>query len=182
MTRSTWIGRPTTRKRAAYRARLQVETLEDRNLLSSSSFTLTPLVQVSSSTPSLPTPPASPVVFPNSEVEPQIAVNPLGTTQAVAVWQQDRFRSVGGARAIFFSATANGSDAGGATWSAPAAIPGFDSTATGAAYGRYTDPWVSIAPNGAVYAVALGLTPVGPVPGHTAVLVVSTRAKTTYRI
>src|SRR5207249_4899113 len=35
-----------------------------------------------------------------------------------------------------------------------------------------TDPWVSITPTGVVYAVALGMTPVGPVPGHTAVLVV----------
>src|SRR5262249_37486998 len=32
-------------------------------------------------------------------------------------------------------------------------------------------PWVTIAPNGDVYAAALAMTPVGPVPGHTAVQV-----------
>jgi hypothetical protein len=112
-------------------------------------------------------------VFPNSEVEPQLAVNPLDPTQAVAVWQQDRFRSVGGARALFFSVTGNGSDPGGASWSPPAAIPGFDATATGTPFQRYTDPWVSIGPDGKVYATALALTPDGPFPGDTASLVIT---------
>jgi len=104
---------------------------------------------------------------------------PTMSGHAVAIWPQDRYRSVGGARALLVSVT----NTGGASWSPPAAIPAFNSTdPAGAAFARSTDPWVSIAPNGAVYAVALGLTPVGPVPGHTAVLVVSTRAKTTYRI
>jgi len=153
------------------RARLQVELLEDRNV--PSGLTLTPLVRVSNDTPSLPAPPTSPIVFPNSEVEPQLAVNPVDTTQAVAVWQQDRYRSVGGARALFFSVTANGNDTGGASWSTPAAIPGFDATAAGSLFARYTDPWVSIGPDGKVYATALALTPVGPIPGHTACLVIT---------
>jgi hypothetical protein len=163
------------------RIRLQVERLEDRNLLASGTFALTPLAQVSSSSPSLPAPPSSPIVFPNSEVEPQVAANPLNTTQAVAIWQQDRYRSVGGARALFFSVTADGNDANGAKWSTPAPIPYFNSTdatfntidpVTGQGYARYTDPWVTIAPNGVVWASALAMTPSGPVPGHTAVLVI----------
>jgi hypothetical protein len=153
--------------------------LEARNLLATSAFTLTPLVKVSDPSPLVP-PPPSPTVFANSEVEPQIAVHALPSDplhiHVVAVWQQDRYASVGGARAI----VASFSNDGGAHWSTPAAIPYFDSTnttfntidpTTGLGYARYTDPWVTIAPDGTVWAVALALTPVGPVPGHTAVLV-----------
>jgi hypothetical protein len=116
-------------------------------------------------------------VLNNSEVEPQIAVNPANTDQAVAVWQQDRFRSVGGARALVFSVTANASDndSDGAEWSTPAPIPGFDATVSGAAFARYTDPWVSISPNGTVYASAIALTPSSTspsFPSHTGVLVI----------
>ncbi len=152
------------------RARLQVELLETRNLLSST-LGLTPLVQVSTSNPLAAPPPPPPVVFADSEVEPQLAVDPTNTDHAVAIWQQDRFRSVGGARALVVSVTYNASDVGGASWSTPAVIPGFDGTASGAAFPRYTDPWVSFAPNGDLYASGIGLTPRGPVPGHTAVLV-----------
>src|SRR5262249_33264908 len=66
---------------------------------------------------------------------------------------------------------ANTTDLSGATWSTPAAIPGFDGTAAGAGFPRYTDPWVSFSPTGVLYATALALTPAGPFPGHTAVMV-----------
>src|SRR5438093_9575164 len=91
MNRTKWSERHPQRRRRPPKTRLQVELLETRNLLSSSTFALTPLVRVSNDTPSLPAPPSSPIVFPNSEVEPQLAVNPVDTRQAVAVWQQDRF-------------------------------------------------------------------------------------------
>jgi hypothetical protein len=147
------------------RPRLQVELLEVRNLLAG--LTLGPLVPVPELSPALPSPPTSPTVFVNSEVEPQIAVDPGDPMHVVGVWQQDRYRSVGGARAL----VAGVSTDGGNTWTL-APIPYFNATdPLGAAFARYTDPWVSIAPNGVVYAAALGLTPAGPVPGHTAVLV-----------
>jgi hypothetical protein len=153
------------------RARLQVELLEGRNLLSSG-LTLTNPVRVSDPNPLPPPASSSPTVFTDSEVEPQIAVNPKDTTQAVAVWQQDRFRSVGGARALAFSVSIN-ANADTSHWSVPAVIPGFDATNPSSPFARYTDPWVSIAPDGTVYAAALGLTPAGPVPGDTAVLVIT---------
>jgi hypothetical protein len=145
--------------------------LETRNLLSSG-LTLTPLVQVSGDSPLPPPPPPPPPVFYNSEVEPQLAVDPTNPAHAVAIWQQDRYRSVGGARALVVSVTDNANDPGGATWTPPAAVPGFNSTdPAGVAFARYTDPWVSITPTGDVYATALALTPTGPFPGHTAALV-----------
>jgi hypothetical protein len=153
------------------RAWLQVEQLEVRNLLSSSGLTLGPLVPVGEISPALPAPPVSPKVFVNSEVEPQVGVDPGDPMHVVGVWQQDRYRSVGGARAI----GAGVSQDGGNSWLSVAPIPYFNATdPLGAAFARYTDPWVSIAPtSGIVYAAALGLTPSTalPVPGHTAVLV-----------
>ncbi len=159
------------RKRQAPRTRLQLELLETRSLLSSS-LGLTPLVQVSGDSPLDPNIAPNGKVFLNSEVEAQIAVDPTNPAHAVAVWQQDRYRSVGGARALVASVTTNANDPAGASWSAPAAIPGFNAAILAPAFGRYTDPWVSIAPNGDVYATAIGLTVTGHFPTDTAVLVV----------
>jgi hypothetical protein len=151
---------------------LHVELLEDRNLLSNGLMLTNPSL-VSTSNPLPPPSPSSPTVFPNSEVEPQLAVDPLDANHVVAVWQQDRFRSVGGARAIVASVTHDASLMAGAHWTTPAAIPAFNSTdPAGAAFPRYTDPWVSFSPTGVLYATALALTPSGPFPGHTATLVV----------
>lgn len=172
MSRTKWFRRRPERTGPGPRTRLQLEQLEPRNLLSST-LGLTPLVQVSDPSPLPPPTSSTPTVFVNSEVEPQIAVDPTNTDHAVAIWQQDRYRSVGGARALVVSVSTDASNPLGAHWSTPAAIPAFNSTdPAGAAFARYTDPWVTIAPNGDVYAVALALTPVGPVPGHTAVEVV----------
>jgi hypothetical protein len=152
--------------------RLHLEPLETRDLLSSG-LTLTPLVQVSDPSPLPPPASTTPTVFVNSEVEPQLAVNPVDTTQAVAVWQQDRYRSGGGARALVVSVTADADNPLGAHWSTPTAIPGFDATASGAAYGRYTDPWVSIGPDGKVYATALAIDIPAGFPSTSASLVIT---------
>src|SRR5438552_8509253 len=120
MSRTHWFRPRSKRSKPPNKARLQVELLETRNLLSSG-LTLTPLVQVSDPSPLPPPPPPPPIVFANSEVEPQIAVDPTNLAHAVSIWQQDRFRSVGGARALVVSVTDNANDPGGATWSTPEA-------------------------------------------------------------
>jgi hypothetical protein len=151
--------------------RLQLEELEPRNLLSGG-LTLTPLVQVSDPSPLDNSIPPNGTVFLNSEVEPQLAVDPTNPAHAVAIWQQDRYQSGGGARALVVSVTFNAADPAGASWSTPAAIPGFNAAVPNPAFGRYTDPWVSFAPNGDLYATALATTFTGPFPSHTASLVV----------
>jgi hypothetical protein len=160
-----------SRQRPRPRLRLQVEPLEARSLLSST-LGLTPLVQVSGDSP-LPPPASSPRVDVNSEVEPQLAVDPTNPAHAVALWQQDRYFSGGGARALVASVSYDANNPAGAHWSTPAAIPWFDATNPNnpEGFARYTDPWVSVAPDGTVYAAALALTTSGPFPGHTAVLV-----------
>ena len=171
MNRAKWFKWRPRRSRPKPRTRLQVELLETRNLLSSG-LTLTPLVQVSGNSPLDPTIAPNGRAFLNSEVEPQIAVDPTNPAHAVAVWQQDRYRSVGGARALVASVTYNANDPAGAIWSTPTAIPGFNAAVVNPALGRYTDPWVTITPSGDVYASAVGLTVSGHFPLITAVLVV----------
>jgi hypothetical protein len=84
----------------------------------------------------------------NAEVEPSIAVDPNNPLHLVGVWQQDRW-SNGGSRGI----VAGVSKDGGNTWTA-VPIPGV-SEVTGGPLPRASDPWVSFAPNGAVYVSVL---------------------------
>src|SRR6267378_4293927 len=91
--------------------------------------------------------------FVNSEVEPFVAVNPANPANIVSVFQQDRW-SNGGAHGLVASASHDG----GATWSESFAHFGICSggtAANGGDYDRVSDPWVSFAPNGDVYQIAL---------------------------
>src|SRR2546421_6360871 len=92
----------------------------------------------------------------NAEVEPYVAANPHLAGNVVGVWQQDRWNN-GGAHGL----VAGFSFDDGTTWGkttlpfsvcAPNAI--LDPF-TGAPYGRASDPWVSIGPDGTAYTVGL---------------------------
>jgi hypothetical protein len=93
--------------------------------------------------------------FPDTEVEPWVAVDPTDPTaqHIVAFWQQDRW-SDGGAHGLVAGVT----DDGGATWTT--SIPEF-SRCAGAGPGdpgyfeRSSDPWLSFSPNGNLYAIAI---------------------------
>lgn len=99
-------------------------------------------------------------VYVNAEVEPSVAVNPAtsgsSTLNIIGVWQQDRWNN-GGAHGLVAGFSFNG----GVTWG-ETALP-FSACApnaildpfTGAPYGRASDPWVSIGPDGTAYAVGL---------------------------
>lgn len=164
MRRNPWFRSP---RRPASATRLQVEQLETRDVMSG--LTLTPLVQVSGASPLGTFIPPGGTTQIGSEVEPQLAVDPTNTSHAVAVWQQDRYTG-SGARAIVASVTYNADAVSGASWSAPVAIPGFDGSVTTSPYQRYSDPWVSIAPDGTVYVSSLGFSISNGVP-RTGVLV-----------
>jgi hypothetical protein len=90
-------------------------------------------------------------VYPNSEVEPQVDVNPTDPSNIVGAWQQDRWTD-GGANSL----VAGVSKDGGSTWH-EVVIPGITSCGGSGGfdnfvpYERATDPWVSFAPNGDVY-------------------------------
>ncbi len=96
------------------------------------------------------------VNYPGGEVEPNIAVDPLRPNRIVGAWQQDRW-SDGGARGI------------GVTWSADGGrsftettLPVSECASGGLAYQRASDPWVSIGPDGTVYASALAFDETTP--------------------
>ncbi|MGZ8274534.1 MAG: sialidase family protein [Burkholderiaceae bacterium] len=95
-------------------------------------------------------------VYLNAEVEPYVAVNPRDPNNWVATWQQDRW-SGGSSNGLQTATTTDG----GVTWTR-AAVP-FSRCAGGNAqnggdYERSTDPWVTFAPDGTVFQMALSVT------------------------
>jgi hypothetical protein len=105
---------------------------------------------------SSPLPPGcgEPGAYRDTEVEPQVAVNPIDPDNIIAVWQQDRF-SDGGSLADLVAVTHDG----GATWKT-VLVAGI-SRCSGGPFQRATDPWVSIGPEGTAYFLAEGFGP-GP--------------------
>jgi hypothetical protein len=91
--------------------------------------------------------------YPNSELEPFVAVNPANHNNVIGVFQQDRWDN-GGAHGIVAAVTHDG----GATWAET--WPHFSTCAGGTAanggnYDRSSDPWVTFAPNGDAYFISL---------------------------
>jgi hypothetical protein len=97
------------------------------------------------------------LVYPNTEIEPYVAVNPRNPLNQIVVTQQDRWSNGGsrGTRGAF-------STDGGKTWTA--SVPVGVSACDGGPYLRSSDPWVSVAPNGVVFVSSLVETP-STVPG-----------------
>ncbi|HJW52893.1 MAG TPA: sialidase family protein [Burkholderiaceae bacterium] len=111
------------------------------------------------------------VVYRNSEVEPQVAVNPRDPGNIVVTWQQDRW-STGGASGIVTAASTDG----GTTWT-QAAFPvsrcGGGNSGNGGDYGRATDPWVTFGPTGVVYQMALAFEGNSLQPGSRSAMLVA---------
>ena len=102
-------------------------------------------------------------VFVGSEVEPQIDVNPVDPDNIVGIWQQDRW-SNGAARGLVAGVSFDAGD----TWQT-VVIPDISVCSGGDAenggdFLRATDPWVSFAPNGDLYAMSLSVD-INPPPG-----------------
>jgi hypothetical protein len=88
------------------------------------------------------------VLFPNSEVEPRADIDPTNPFNLVGEYQQDRW-SDGGARGLVASVSHDG----GSTWHR-VVVPGI-TRCSGGTYDRASDPWLSFAPNGDLYAISL---------------------------
>ena len=101
--------------------------------------------------------PQAGIAYPNAEVEPFVAANPLRPLNLVGVWQQDRW-SDGGSQGL---GTGSSTD-GGRSWAR--VFPPFTRCAGGNAgnggdYERGSDPWVSFSPNGVAHQMVLGYSP-----------------------
>jgi hypothetical protein len=126
-------------------------------------FTVTSPVSISTPTPfppgcGGPTEGSFPGVnfsYPNSEVEPWLAISPANPNDVAGMWQQDRW-SDGGAHGLVAAVSHNGGT------SFAYSIPHFSICAGGTAanggdFGRSSDPWVSWAPNGDLWSISLSV-------------------------
>ncbi|MFD5120571.1 sialidase family protein [Streptomyces sp. NPDC058385] len=90
------------------------------------------------------------VVYPATEVEPYLSVDPRHPKRVVTVFQQDRWND-GGARGLVSGWTTDGRTFHRSTLPFSLCAPG------GADFERATDPWVSTGPDGTVYAGGEGV-------------------------
>jgi hypothetical protein len=131
--------------------RPQLEVLEDRTV--PSNFSVGPLVQVSLDDPFAGCTADDPAhqpgrLYPDSELEPRVTVDPNDPTHIIGMWQQDRW-SDGAARGLVAGVTFDG----GQDWQ-EVVIPGL-SRCSGGSTLRVSDPWVSFSPDGSVYSTSL---------------------------
>jgi hypothetical protein len=93
-----------------------------------------------------------PTVYPDTEVEPFVAVNPTNPANLIGVFQQDRWPD-GGARGLVASSSTDG----GASWTESFAA--FSECSGGeAVYDRASDPWVTFDTEGNAYQIALSVS------------------------
>ena len=96
---------------------------------------------------------ATATLYRGAEVEPMLARDPLDANHLIGVWQQDRWAD-GGAAGNLTGVSFDG----GRTWSrtqAPMTRCTGGNAANGGDYPRASDPWVTIAPDGAAYQIAI---------------------------
>jgi hypothetical protein len=84
--------------------------------------------------------------YDNTEVEPQVAVNPTNPNEIVGVSQQDRWPD-GGARGLSSWKSSNGAT----SWAKLAEVPWSACQGGPTRFGRVTDPWVSYDQAGNLY-------------------------------
>ena len=117
---------------------------------------------------------AGDVVYLDAEVEPYVAVNPRDPNNWVATWQQDRW-SGGSANGLVTATTRDG----GTTWTRttiPFSRCAGGNAANGGDYQRATDPWVSFAPDGTAFQMALASSGASFAAGSANAMLVSRSA------
>jgi hypothetical protein len=89
----------------------------------------------------------------NTEIEPWIDVNPTNADNIIGVFQQDRWDN-GGAHGLVASVSKDGGAHWTPSWAHFSRCSG-GTPANGGYYERTSDPWVSFAPNGDAYQIAI---------------------------
>src|SRR3954453_23618586 len=93
--------------------------------------------------------------YENSETEPWLAVSPTNPNDVAGFWQQDRW-SDGGSHGLVAGVSHNGGASFSYSWPHYSNCAG-GTAANGGNYGRSSDPWVSWAPNGDLWSIAIGV-------------------------
>lgn len=109
--------------------------------------------------------------YTGAEVEPMVTRDPTDSSHLIGVWQQDRW-SDGGAAGQFTGVSFDG----GRTWSrtsAPLSRCTGGTAANGGDYPRVSDPWITIAPDGAAYQSGIVFGGVTFAPNSFGAIVVS---------
>jgi hypothetical protein len=88
----------------------------------------------------------------NAAVESWIAVDPRNAEHLIGAWQQDRW-SNGGASGLMAAASFDG----GRTW-ATSALPFSRCASADSLFGKASDPWVTVSPDGVAHAIGLALS------------------------
>lgn len=96
---------------------------------------------------------------PDTEAEPYLAVDPEDPNRLLAFYQEDRFPSIGGARALTFALSTDG----GRHWQ-EGLLPNL-TVASGGAFDRASDPWVAFGPAHRVYCSGLAFDDSDPLGG-----------------
>src|SRR5215213_3956998 len=91
--------------------------------------------------------------YPNSEVEPWLAISPTNPNDVAAFWQQDRW-SDGGAHGLVAAVSHNGGTTFAYSWPHYSICAG-GTPANHGDFGRSSDPWLSWAPNGDLWSISL---------------------------
>jgi len=91
--------------------------------------------------------------YANSEVEPFLAVRPNNAAHVAGFWQQDRW-SDGGAHGLVAFVSHDGGATFNYSWPHFSRCAG-GTAANGGDFGRSSDPWISWAPNGDLWAISL---------------------------
>jgi hypothetical protein len=113
-----------------------------------------------------------------AEVEPYVDVDRSPASAGryvIGVFQQDRW-SNGGAHALITSVSNGFGQPGTWTTLGPGQVPAFDVCTGNPNYERSSDPWVTFAPNGDAYQVALSFNASGPGFGGPSAVLVSKSA------
>ena len=96
------------------------------------------------------------VVYPNTEVEPFVAVNPTNLNNIIGNYQQDRW-SDGGSRGLVASRSMDGGLTWAQNWAEFSVCADNPATPYLSPFNRSTDPWVSFDSAGRAYQISLGI-------------------------
>jgi hypothetical protein len=132
-------------------------------------------IQVSQPSPFAPgcdgVSPENGTLYPNTAVEPYLVASPFNPLNLIAAWQQDRW-SNGGSQGLVLASSLDG----GSSWTLTTAP--FSRCTGGNAgnlgdYARASDPWLTVAPNGSVYALSLSFNGTSLAPGSSSAMLVA---------
>jgi hypothetical protein len=114
---------------------------------------------------------ASGTLYPNTAVEPSLAMSPFNPMNLIAAWQQDRW-SNGGSRGLMLATSLDGGSSWALTTATFSRCTGGNPGNLGD-YARASDPWVTVSPNGYAYTLSLSFNGTALASGSSSAMLVA---------